>query len=140
MPATPEMVTLVAGEKYVSLTTFTKDGRPKPTAVWIADLGDGTVGFTTSHEAWKAKRIRHTPRVTLQPCDMRGNVAADAPTWEGTADLDTSRFDEVWGRIQSKYGWFARLVRLQGQAMKLIGRGDRASNTAVVITLGSGDG
>ena len=26
--------------QYVSLTTFTKDGRPKPTAIWIAADGD----------------------------------------------------------------------------------------------------
>lgn len=26
----------IAGSRYILLTTFTRDGRPKPTAVWAA--------------------------------------------------------------------------------------------------------
>ena len=31
----------VAKSEYILLTTFTKDGRPKPTAIWAAPSGDG---------------------------------------------------------------------------------------------------
>lgn len=37
----------LANEKYVAFTTFTKAGEPKSTPVWIADVGDGKLGFTT---------------------------------------------------------------------------------------------
>ena len=30
----------------------------------------------TEKNSWKVKRIRNNPEVTLQPCDMRGNVKA----------------------------------------------------------------
>ena len=48
-------------EKYLLLTTFTKDGRPKPTAIWAAPDGDGLIVITQA-TSWKVKRIRNTPR------------------------------------------------------------------------------
>ena len=53
------------------LTTFTKDGRPKPTAIWAAPDGDRLL-VITEEKSWKVKRIRNTPRVTLAVCDLRG--------------------------------------------------------------------
>ena len=55
----------VGENKYVALTTFTKDGRRKNCPVWIVDLGEGKVGFTTESTSWKAKRITNTPAVEL---------------------------------------------------------------------------
>ena len=54
----------VAKSEYILLTTFTKDGRPKPTAIWAAPDGDGLV-VITQEKSWKVKRIRNTPRVTI---------------------------------------------------------------------------
>ena len=34
---------MIGSEKYVSFTTFTRSGTPKPLPVWIADLEDGTL-------------------------------------------------------------------------------------------------
>ena len=36
----------VSKAQYVLLTTFTKDGRPKPTPIWIAYDGDRAVMIT----------------------------------------------------------------------------------------------
>ena len=60
----------VAKANYVLLTTFTKDGRPKPTAVWAVPDGDRLLVITVA-KSWKVKRIRNTPRVTVAKCDMR---------------------------------------------------------------------
>ena len=46
--------------QYILLTTFTKDGRPKPTAIWAAPDGDGLIVITQA-SSWKVKRIRNTP-------------------------------------------------------------------------------
>jgi uncharacterized protein len=67
----------VAKSEYILLTTFTKDGRPKPTAIWAAPAGDGLVAIT-QEKSWKVKRIRNTPRVTIAPCDRTGNPKGDA--------------------------------------------------------------
>ena len=81
----------IADEKYVNLTTFTKDGRPKPCPVWITDTGDGTVGFTTFSTSWKVKRLNNDSRVTLQPCDAKGTVTAGTDVVEGTAIASQAR-------------------------------------------------
>lgn len=55
----------VSQEKYLLLTRFTKDGRPKPTPVWGVPH-DGTLLISTDDGSWKTKRINNTPRVTIQ--------------------------------------------------------------------------
>ncbi len=75
----------IADETYVLLTTFRRNGDAVPTPVWIAALPDGTAGFTTEDGSGKVKRIRNNPRVTLQPCDMRGRVKAGSAVVEATA-------------------------------------------------------
>jgi PPOX class probable F420-dependent enzyme len=47
--------------KYLLLTTFTKDGTPKPTAIWGAPDGERLL-VITGDGSWKVKRIRNTAR------------------------------------------------------------------------------
>jgi len=54
----------VIASKYMLLTTFTKDGRPKPTPIWGVPDGDRLL-VITDDESWKVKRICNTPRVTI---------------------------------------------------------------------------
>jgi len=92
----------VTKAKYVLLTTFTKDGRPKPTPIWIAADGDRALVITEKN-AWKVKRIRNTPRVTLAVCDMRGNVKGEAI--EAVASvMDDSQTESVYQAINRRYG------------------------------------
>ena len=58
----------VAGSEYILLTTFTKDGREKPTPIWAAPDGDGLI-VITQEKSWKVKRIRNTPRGTIAKCE-----------------------------------------------------------------------
>ena len=74
----------LAKAQYILLTTFTKDGRPKPTPIWAAVDGDRLVVMTEG-DSWKVKRIRNTPRVTMATCTMRGRPTSEAV--EGTAAL-----------------------------------------------------
>ncbi|WP_197379655.1 PPOX class F420-dependent oxidoreductase [Mycolicibacterium mengxianglii] len=92
----------VAKSEYILLTTFTKDGRPKPTPIWAAPAGENLV-VITQENSWKVKRIRNTPRVTIAKCDMRGNPKGEAV--EATATiLDKSRTGEVYDAISKRYG------------------------------------
>lgn len=50
----------VIQSKYLLLTTFTKDGRPKPTPIWGVPDG-GTLLVITDDGSWKTKRINKTP-------------------------------------------------------------------------------
>jgi len=125
----------IAQEKYVSLTTYRKDGSAKELPVWIVDLGDGTIGFTTHGESYKCKRIANDNRVLLQPCDQGGTVTAGTDTVSGTAVLATGAdFDRVRAKIKAKYGFIVNLIIAMNTAKGLFGKGGD-SDTAVIITL-----
>jgi PPOX class probable F420-dependent enzyme len=92
----------LAKSQYILLTTFTRDGRPKPTPIWTALDGDRLLVITEG-DAWKVKRIRNTPRVTMATCTMRGRPTSEAV--EGTATiLDKSQTGAVYDAIGKRYG------------------------------------
>ena len=92
----------LAKAQYILLTTFTKDGRPKPVPIWAAADGDRLLVITES-KSWKVKRIRNTPRVTLATCTMRGRPTSEPV--EGTAAiLDESQTGAVYDAIGRRYG------------------------------------
>jgi PPOX class probable F420-dependent enzyme len=62
-----------AGQKYISLETYRKNGQAVRTPVWFAE-NDGRLYIYTLADAGKAKRLRNNPRARIAPCDMRGRV------------------------------------------------------------------
>ena len=100
----------LAKAQYILLTTFTKDGKPKPTPIWAAVDGDRLLVITEG-KAWKVKRIRNTPRVTMAVCDIRGRPKSDAV--EGTAAiLDKSHNGAVYDAIGKRYGIVGKVFNL----------------------------
>jgi PPOX class probable F420-dependent enzyme len=100
----------LAKAQYILLTTFTKDGRPKPVPLWAAADGDRLLVITQA-SSWKVKRIRNTPRVTLAICDMRGRPKSEAV--EGTAAiLDKSQTAAVYDAIGKRYGIVGKVFNL----------------------------
>lgn len=92
----------LAKAQYILLTTFTKDGRAKPTPIWAAVDKDRLL-VITQEKSWKVKRIRNTPRVTLATCTMNGRPTSEAV--EGTAViLDKSHTAAVYDAIGERYG------------------------------------
>ena len=125
----------IATEKYVRLTTFTRDGRRKESPVWIAEIDDGAVGFTTGLGSWKVKRINNTPSVELTPSDAKGRIGDDAESVTGQARVVTgSEFATVATAIKVKYGFQVSVMLALSRLGKLIGKGD-ASNCAIIVTL-----
>lgn len=125
----------ISDEKYVSITTFRKDGTPKPLPVWIADLGDGTVGFTTSSSSYKVKRIANDQRVTLQPSNSKGVVTEGSEEVTGSAEVVTGdEFARCQAILKKKYGIQYFFISTVGKIAKLIGKGS-GTDCAVKITL-----
>jgi len=105
----------LADEKYVLLTTFRKNGKAVSTPVWIIPLEDGTMGFYTSSGSGKAKRLAHTSRVTVQPCNSRGKVTDGTESTDATATTVTgSDLDEIRTKINDKYGFATKITKLLG--------------------------
>jgi len=127
----------LSDEKYVLFTTFRRDGTPVSTPVWPVDLGDGQIGFYTSSGSGKAKRLAHTPRVTIQPCDGRGRVRADTSPTEATARLvEGSEYEAIHARVVAKYGIWTKIAKVVGNASgRLRGKRIPYGDRGVVISL-----
>jgi uncharacterized protein len=103
---TPTFADLTKAQ-YILLTTFTKDGRPKPTPIWAAADNDRLLVITVGN-SWKVKRIRNTPRVTLATCTMGGRPTSEAV--EGTAVImDKSHTGAVYDAIGNRYGILGKI-------------------------------
>ena len=100
----------VAKSEYILLTTFTKDGRPKPTAIWAVVDGDRLVAIT-QEQSWKVKRIRNTPRVTIAECDRSGKPKSEAVD-AVAAILDKSANGATYDAIGKRYGLLGKAFNL----------------------------
>jgi len=63
--------------KYLSLTTYRRDGSPVTTPVWFVEEG-GRLFVTTAADSYKAKRLRRNPAAMVAPCTARGVPKGDA--------------------------------------------------------------
>ncbi|MCU1515129.1 MAG: Pyridoxamine 5-phosphate oxidase [Microbacteriaceae bacterium] len=72
----------LAGEDFVSLTTFRTTGVGVSTPVWIARDGDDLI-VTTPDGTGKVKRVKNNGRATLAPSTRMGKVADGAVPVEG---------------------------------------------------------
>jgi PPOX class probable F420-dependent enzyme len=100
----------LAASKYLSLTTFRRSGEPVATPVWVTREGDRLYVITGS-ESGKVKRLRHTQRVLLAPCDARGTLRGEQV--EGTARiLDAAGTGAAAARAKARYGLTYRVLAL----------------------------
>lgn len=95
----------LADEEFLLLTTTRRSGVDVPTAVWVGRDGDSLI-VTTGADSGKVKRIRHTPRVTLQVCDRAGRPTAGAPIVLGHPVIDDSpeARERLHAIFTAKYG------------------------------------
>jgi len=136
----------LADERYVRLTTWTADGRPKHTPVWIVGLAEPTtdrpdrstnrVGFTTGSHSWKVRRILNNSAVELRASNSEGVACPESSPVTGTAYIvHSSKFRTVRRAIRRKYRLEVLKVSLQsGIPARLRGRGP-ISDCAVVVTV-----
>ena len=115
--------------QYVQLTTFRRNGTAVPSPVWIAPDG-GELVIITVDGTGKTKRLGHTLRVELRPCDLRGTVADGAPRYAATATVhrDAAAIARVKRALGVKYGWWYRALTTVEPALdRLPGRKKRAA-------------
>jgi len=127
----------LSDETYVSLTTYRRSGAAVPTPVWAVPVSDGRLGVWTASESGKVKRLRHDPRVTVSPCNARGQVRAGTTPVAGTAELVRSGrwYDEVMAGVDAKYGLLGRLSKLGGRLKRLATRVPADPGTVLLVRL-----
>ncbi|MFF7712582.1 PPOX class F420-dependent oxidoreductase [Streptomyces sp. NPDC087659] len=117
--------------KYISLTTFRKDGTGVATPVWFAVDG-GELYVWTRSDSWKIKRLRRDDRVTVTACDVRGRVEEGAETADGTARLlDGTELGRVRKLLSRKYTWQFWLVDVPAAVVRL----GKRPHTGIAVTL-----
>jgi PPOX class probable F420-dependent enzyme len=87
--------------KYLSLTSFRRDGTGVATPVWfVAD--DGRLLVITDDNSFKAKRIRRNPTVTVAPCSANGRLRGE-PVPATVEFLPPTEFAHVKELMARKY-------------------------------------
>lgn len=96
----------IRGQKYISLTTFRKNGTAVATPVWFGEEADRLYVMTRS-DMGKTKRIRNNAQVRVAPCSIRGKVTG--PEFAALARiLPPEEHAHTRQTINRKY-WAARL-------------------------------
>src|SRR5581483_11601996 len=90
----PDLDALFPG-RYLSVTSFRRDGTGVATPVWFVSDGKRLLAFTDLHSA-KIRRIRRDPHVLVAPCRPDGKlrrepVSAHAEVLTSVADLESVR-------------------------------------------------
>jgi PPOX class probable F420-dependent enzyme len=92
-----------AGQKYLNLESFKRDGTPVQTPVWFAEEHSVLYVYTLAN-AGKVKRIRRNPRIRIAPCAMGGKVIG--PWVEADATIvDATTAAHGHALLRRKYGW-----------------------------------
>ncbi|MGY1653605.1 PPOX class F420-dependent oxidoreductase [Geodermatophilus sp. SYSU D01119] len=117
--------------EYVSLTTFRRSGDPVATPVWAAPDGDTLVVWTRA-ESGKVKRLRHTARVTVAPCDVRGRLLGEPV--EATAVLmPPHEWRQARAALARRYGWRWRISYTSSRLWQRLTRPDTQRHAMIRI-------
>jgi PPOX class probable F420-dependent enzyme len=98
-------VATLAARKFVSVTTFKKNGDAVAAPMWIGRDGDDLFVWTPA-DSWKVKRVGNNPRVALVPCGRFGKPDEGAQPVDGTAHVvtDPATVERLTKVIQRTYG------------------------------------
>jgi len=111
----------LAGEKYISLTTFKQDGTPVATPVWVVSDDGRRLLVWTGPQTWKVKRLRRDPRVIVSASDLRGRTRGES--YEGVGRLlDIPQGSLVEPLLDRKYGVTRRLLGMLNGILRTVTR------------------
>jgi PPOX class probable F420-dependent enzyme len=125
--------------KYLSLTSFKRDGTGVATPMWFV-VEHGRLLVETDKRTFKVKRIRRNPTVMIAPCSASGRLHGD-PVPARAELLPASERDHVDRLMARKYRIDRVLILpLYRAVQRLRGNPDRAAPVVLAITPGSGAG
>jgi uncharacterized protein len=120
--------------KYLSLTSFKRDGSAVSTPVWFVS-DNGHLLVETDADSYKVKRIRRDAHVLVAPCDARGRVRGEAVDADARILPEEER-ERVERLLTQKY----RIDRytiypLYRLALRLRGRSSRTHEPPVALEI-----
>ncbi len=100
------MVAELAHERYISLTTYKRDGTAVSTPVWVVSDDGRRLLVWSGARTWKVRRLRRNPQVLVAPANFRGEERGERVA--GRARIVEDPGLDVL--LEHKYGWQKRLV------------------------------
>jgi PPOX class probable F420-dependent enzyme len=97
--------------RYISLSTFRRNGAEVATPVWFAADGAKLYVFTLT-DSGKVKRLRHTARARVAPSDGRGRVLGVGHTATARVLIEPVATERAHAALRRKYGWQLRVADL----------------------------
>lgn len=121
--------TTLRSAKYLSITTFKRDGTAVSTPVWVA-ADNGSLLVHSEAKSWKVKRIRRDGHVRIAPCNVRGTVRGDTVDAYATIDEDTETVEKLLAR---KYGLMFRAEKALSALVRKLRRQAPAPSVTIRI-------
>ncbi len=118
--------------KYLSVTTFKRDGTPVATPVWFVAEG-GRLLIYTNPDSFKVKRMRRNASVMVAPCNATGRLRGD-PAPATVEFLPADENDHVMALINHKYR-VDKVLKLPFYNLVQRLRGKRTSGPIVTIAI-----
>ena len=89
-------------EKYISLETYRKNKQSVRTPVWFV-IKENLIFVVTRDQTGKIKRLRHTQKVRVAPCTIKGKIKGD---WmSGTANILNEEETKGGSKIKRQKIW-----------------------------------
>jgi uncharacterized protein len=114
-------------QRFVSLTTFKRDGEGVSTPMWIGRDGADLFVWTPA-DSWKVKRVQNNSRVLLAPSSRFGRVRDGVTAIEGAAQVvtDAATVRQLEREIRKKYGLeyllvtFVEMIAARGRKPRVV--------------------
>lgn len=121
--------------RYLSITSFKRDGTGVATPVWFVSDGTRLFAFTDLHSA-KIRRIRHNPKVLVASCWVNGKLRHEPVAARAEVLTDTSDLERIQKLLLARYKMTYRVVMLFYRlGRRLHGKQSVADGAALAITL-----
>ena len=122
--------------RYLSLTSFKRDGTGVATPLWFVSDGTRLFALTDLHSG-KVKRIRRNPLVLVAPCGSSGKLRGEEVPARVEVLTAPEDLDRVQRLLTRRYRLSYPLVMLGYRVgRRLRGRSAVAEGAALAITVG----
>ncbi len=118
--------------RYLSLTSFRRDGTPVATPVWFV-REDGRLLVETGARSWKVRRIRRNGDVTVAVCTASGRLRG-APLPAHAELLPPDELARVHALLGRKYRFDLLLLRPIRRLVRLVSRAQVEESVALALT------
>ena len=121
--------------RYLSVTSFKRDGTGVATPVWFVSDGRRLFALTDLHSG-KVRRVRHNPHVLVASCRASGKLLREPVPARVEVLTATPELERVQRLLMERYKLSYRLVMLFYRVgRRLRGRQSVADGAALAITV-----